>query len=274
MDLDDDRWLQASLPVRWGGIGVRGAVLLAPSAFLASAAGSSELVLHLLPARLHASTEPYFDDSLSAWRSIAGDVPVPSSSQQRTWDDACCRAVADDLLSRASNQTERTRLLASRAEGSGDWLQAFPMPSIGLKLDNGAVRLAVGLRLGAPLVHPHVCVCGAQVEANGLHGLACRKSAGRHSRHNQINDLLLRGFISAGVLAAREPQGLCDTQTGKRPDGVTSVPWSRGRCLAGDATCPDSTLNLTCKVAASLRAQPHRLQSVANRQNIRIFAMG
>jgi len=240
VDLNDDRWTQASLPVRWGGIGIRGASTLAPSAYLASAASSTDLVQLLLPARLHSSTDPYIETSLTAWRTITGDVPPPSSSVQRTWDDVCCKTIADDLLSRAPTPTERARLLASRAEGSGDWLQAFPLPAIGLKLDNASVRIAVGLRLGAPLVHPHACVCGAQVEANGLHGLACRKSAGRHSRHNQINEQLLRGFVSAGIQATREPQGLCDLQTGKRPDGVTSVPWFRGRCLAWDATCPDT----------------------------------
>ena len=154
--------------------------------------------------------------------------------------------------------TERARLLASRAEGSGDWLRAIPLPAIGLKLDNAAVRIAVGLRLGAPLVHPHTCVCGSQVETNGRHGLVCRKSAGRHSRHNQLNDQLLRGFISAGVLATRERQGLCDPRTGKRPDGVTSVPWARGRCLAWDATCPDTFAQShvqACSVASGAAAQ-------------------
>jgi len=38
--IDDDRWTQASLPVRWGGLGVRSAALLASSAYLASAASS------------------------------------------------------------------------------------------------------------------------------------------------------------------------------------------------------------------------------------------
>ena len=68
--------------------------------------------------------------------------------------------------------------------------------------------------------------------------LACRRSTGRHSRHNHINDILQRAFNSAGVLSTREPLGLC-TQ-GKRPDGITSVPWHKGRCLAWDATCPDT----------------------------------
>jgi len=34
IDIDDNRWTQASLPVRLGGLGVRSAVLLAPSACL------------------------------------------------------------------------------------------------------------------------------------------------------------------------------------------------------------------------------------------------
>ena len=98
---------------------------------------------------------------------------------------------------------------------------------------------AAGLRLGAPIVRPHVCVCGKKVSSNGLHGLSCRHGSGRHSRHNQVNELLCRAFISTGTLATREPHSLC-TRDGKRPDGVTQVPWKRGRCIAWDATCPDT----------------------------------
>ena len=39
--------------------------------------------------------------------------------------------------------------------------------------------------------------------------------------------------------AVREPPGL-DCGGGKRQDGVTLVPWARGRCLLWDATCPDT----------------------------------
>ena len=39
-DLSDSQWLQASLPVRDGGLGVRRVAVLAPSAFLASAAST------------------------------------------------------------------------------------------------------------------------------------------------------------------------------------------------------------------------------------------
>ena len=45
----ESEWFQAILPVAMGGLGIRRAVQLAPSAFLASAAGCSDLIHQLLP---------------------------------------------------------------------------------------------------------------------------------------------------------------------------------------------------------------------------------
>ena len=64
---DDPAWLQAFLPVRFGGLGFRSAVQLASSAFLASAAASSNLVGQILPARLQSLPTPYLDVVLSRW---------------------------------------------------------------------------------------------------------------------------------------------------------------------------------------------------------------
>ena len=49
---EDHAWTQATLPVKYGGLGIGIAAQLAPSAFLASAAGSSDLVHQLLPSNL------------------------------------------------------------------------------------------------------------------------------------------------------------------------------------------------------------------------------
>ena len=131
------------------------------------------------------------------------------------------------------------RLNASCAPDSGVWLSAIPSAPLGLNLNDTAVRVAVGLRVGAPLVLAHRCVCGAAVDKLGHHGLSCSRSSGRHLRHNLVNDLTLRALQSAGVQSVREPPGL-SRGDGKRPDGVTLIPWSRGRCLLWDATCPDT----------------------------------
>jgi hypothetical protein len=80
-------------------------------------------------------------------------------------------------------------------------LSAVPSASLGLNLDDSALRVAVGLRLGAPVVLAHKCICGAAVDKFGHHGLACKRSAGRHLRHNLLNDTILRALQSANVAA-------------------------------------------------------------------------
>ena len=57
----------------------------------------------------------------------------------------------------------------------------------------------------------------------------CRKAPGRTARHHALNDLVAQSFASAGT------PGLFCTD-GKRPDGVTLVPWQWGRSLCWDVS--------------------------------------
>jgi len=77
-----------------------------------------------------------------------------------------------------------------------------------------------------------------EVTKLGHHGLECKRSTGRHLRHNLLNDTI-RALQSANIPAVREPPGLSRVDS-KRPDGATLVPWARGRCLLWDATTPDT----------------------------------
>lgn len=52
------------------------------------------------------------------------------------------------------------------------WLQVVPSSQLGLLLDNNSARIAAGLRLGSNLCEEYVCVCGALVKRDGLHGLS------------------------------------------------------------------------------------------------------
>jgi len=58
-------------------------------------------------------------------------------------------------------------------------------------------------------------------------------------RHSQLNDVVWRALHRAGIPATKEPTGLCRSD-GKRPDGVTMIPWAHGRCLTWDVTVPDT----------------------------------
>jgi len=112
-------------------------------------------------------------------------------------------------------------------------------------MNNATSLLRVPGLLGAPVVHP--------ITVNGHHGLSRRHSSGRHSRHNQINDMLCRAwFVSFETLATREARGLC-TNTDKRPDGVTQLPWRRGRCLPWDATCTQTRSHRVTYLQATTR---------------------
>jgi len=58
-------------------------------------------------------------------------------------------------------------------------------------------------------------------------------------RHSLINELIYRALGRAGVAAMREPSGLV-SETALHPDGATVIPWVQGKCLAWDATTPDT----------------------------------
>ena len=79
--LDDVSWLQASLPVRVGGIGIRRATQLAPSAYLASAAGCSDLVHQILPpSPSPVSPNPLLEAALTSWKEGHSHPPLAFQS--------------------------------------------------------------------------------------------------------------------------------------------------------------------------------------------------
>jgi hypothetical protein len=143
------------------------------------------------------------------------------------------------VLASQIDDHSRARLLAASAPHSGDWLHALPLSACGLRLDDEAIRVAVCLRLGINLCDPHKCPCGAQVDSRGTHGLSCKHSLGRLPRHAYINDLVHRALIRAGIPAHKEPAGLFRSD-GKRPDGLTLVPWSAGKSVLWDVTVIDT----------------------------------
>ena len=157
-------------------------------------------------------------------------------SVQALWDEPIVQKKYYNLLNKQTVPAERARLIAVASEHASDWLNAIPLPSLGLKLDNTSLRIAFGLRLGSKMVVPHKCVCGNLVDSNGRHGLYCQKAKGTNPRHQQANDILRRSLAQANVTATLEPIGLSATD-GKQPDGQTLWPWNRGKMLIWDYTC-------------------------------------
>jgi len=63
--------------------------------------------------------------------------------------------------------------------------------------------------------------------------------AGRSQRHYVRNDLIWHSLSKAGFPAIKELHGLLGTD-GKRPDGLTLIPWRDGRCITCDVTVTDT----------------------------------
>ncbi|GAV09477.1 hypothetical protein RvY_19016 [Ramazzottius varieornatus] len=85
----------------------------------------------------------------------------------------------------------------------------------------------------------HVCRCGASVDEFGQHGLSCKFSGGRHSRHSAFNESLKRALTTAQIPAVLEPPGIFRKDK-RRPDGITQVSRKNGKELVWDVTVVDT----------------------------------
>jgi len=234
--ISDIQWLQASLPIKDGGLGMRRVVRLALPSFLASAVSTTELQDNILQ---NCSIGPYQQliSNIHTWSDLYScDIPEqPASHKQSSWDRPGIEQDKTAVWNSADEPTFQRRLAAVSAPHSGDWLHAIPIASCGLKLDDEAIRIAVGIRLGIDLCVSHKCPCGSLVDASGSHSFSCRLAFDRMARHHTLNDLVYRAMVGANIPVTKEPVGLSRTD-GKRPDGLTLIPWQSGRALVWDVT--------------------------------------
>jgi hypothetical protein len=79
--LSDNQWIQASLPVRAGGLEIRRVTSLAQSAFLASAVATRELQDQILQSN-SLMTDYVVEKCLFTWRDIK-ELPVPTQIHAR-----------------------------------------------------------------------------------------------------------------------------------------------------------------------------------------------
>ena len=166
--------------------------------------------------------------------------------------------------------TDMARLIAEAAPHSSDWLHALLITAVGLRLSDEAIRVAVSYRLGCATRQPHSCDCSAMVDKTGLHGLSCKKSVPRHIRHAQLNYIIWRAVKRAQYLSVMEPVGL-SWSDGKRPDGATLIPWTRGKPLAWDIIVADTYAIRTSITQQRERRRRQTEQLQARRSNTQSF---
>jgi len=160
--------------------------MLAPSAYLASAASTLLLQQSILPDSFWMQGDQSVASTETLWTGLANSPKPSQKSQhiQKAWDGPAVANQKNLILSRAPSQVDKARLLAVAFPQSGDWLHAPPIAAVGLRLSDEAIRVAVAHGLGSEACEPHTCVCGKAVDARGLHGLSCHRSAPRQQSHS------------------------------------------------------------------------------------------
>ena len=244
---------QATLPVRLGGLGVRQSVDLSLPAYISSTVKAANQVKLLIPIYSYNLFRDTFLEAINIWKSKDSQLIAPkdqASLQQRAWDEPVARLKLSHLLNAAQSLPDRARLLAVSSPSAGTWLNAVPIRSLGLKLEDEELRIAVALRLGIKVSLPYSCECGVRVAENATHGLDCRRSSGKHIRHASANDVIIRALQASGIPSQKEPQGL-SRDDGKRPDGATLIPWQQGRCTVWDFTCVNTLAPSYLKATSS-----------------------
>ena len=178
-------------------------------AFLASAANTRDLqdCMHVA---CNVRVDTVVALARDTWSSFNA-LPCPSDTdarRQRSWDEPNVTRDVKAIWEEASSGMDKARLLASKSPHSSDWLCALPITACSLRLSDEAIRVIVGLRLGLNICEPHPCPCGATVTSRGTHGLSCKISSGRSTRHQQINDVIWRALKHIDIPSTKEPAGL------------------------------------------------------------------
>ena len=162
--LSEDQWDQASLPVKFAGLGVNQTKVIAASAYVGSCTLTKDLVAQLLRVADPSSYEPAgVTDLLSAHEATTGVVHTLSSlsgekSVQQKLSTERHKALFEDLKNKSSIRSCNLLLACSMPHAS-DWLLAPPITGLGLGLQSDVFRTALKFRLSFrsafPVSYPH-----------------------------------------------------------------------------------------------------------------------
>ena len=195
---------------------------------------------------------------------MANDVePVSERSHiQKAWD----RVVIIETA-KFSSSIDQARVLAAVSAHTGNWLHAAPISSIGLRLSNEAIHVAVGHRLRTNTCQPHECPCDKQVDARGLHSSLVGK---------QLPDS--SGTLTLTLTRSNQESVGLFRSDGKRQYGATQIPWATGKPLAWDVPAPDTyadsiinSTSITAGAAANHAATVKSAKNYANLTSTHIF---
>jgi hypothetical protein len=117
--LTDLQWCQSTLPIRFGGLGIRRISDICLFAFLSSVYGVKKLVSQLLNSKDNELIIHHYDEALAVW-DVENENERPTIPQfQKNWDNINIKRIIDnDLIFNSSRDLARFKALQCRESGS------------------------------------------------------------------------------------------------------------------------------------------------------------
>jgi hypothetical protein len=239
--LAEDIWEHASLPTRFAGLGITRTKVVAGAAFLGSCALTQKLVAGLLK-RESDSFMPTEAKALLADHAGATGVDhefstlCETSHVQRLLSNERHQAILSNVKALCGPRKQNLLLACTMAHAS-DWLQAPPIPGLGLSLSSDNFRAALKFRLGLPLFEANLSCpatsregesCGEALDVFGDHALCCHYGTSRVFRHNNVRDLLSHAATAAGLTAVVVEKKNQITGSKKKPGDLTVQQYHSG----------------------------------------------
>jgi len=166
VQLNDRSWLQVSLPLCAGGLGVRNPEDLAAPCYVSSLYATAELTKSLLGAEYSTIVDRQIEAVCQSFAECTGALTDSINWTQDALDKIMWEPKQKQLWETSTSAEDKARILAAGDPLSRKWLNALPSSQIGTLLDSNTFRVCAGLRLGAPICHPHQCSwCGLDVDA-------------------------------------------------------------------------------------------------------------
>ncbi len=201
-EIDEWEWLQASLPLRKGGLGLHSCLDVAAVAGIAAAtsADMSGLYEKSLEPMLHHRHDPVYKASVecSQLAQYPGILPYARDDtqggplSQKTLTNMISEARHIRLLTQ-SDRRGLARLQSCSAKHASSWIYGHPDATSDLWLSNAEFCVLLRTRLGMPIAaQSKVCnMCNKRTaDIFGDHSLSCMTGGLRNRLHNTLRDQL------------------------------------------------------------------------------------
>ena len=236
----DVQWMQITLPVAKGGLGITLAKDTAAPSFLASVHESLPVQQRLLSSCTIAIPQIDTTQALENLRISSGLVQDETNkiaaafNTTRSTQSSLSRLVTLNNQSLLLDHNDNTmsdlaRIHSTMGPHAGDWLNVTPISKLNLALSNNEFTRAVALRIGMSQINePTICpACRTEtIEVTAHHALHCRFSPERTQRH----DYAVKAIYGHCQTALLHPQYEKKVTDESQHRGDILVPlWADGR---------------------------------------------